>query len=271
VLAGSNSVFVDMTAPGAGSRFYRVVVLGGTNDHPLPPEGFVWIPPGTFTMGSPPEEYLRFADEGPQTVVTITKGFFMSKFELTQWKYTDVMGENPSYFLGDSNRPVEFVRWHDATNYCGRLTARERSANRLIPGYRYRLPTEAEWEYTCRAGTATRYSFGDDIQNRQMGQYGWTSANGSNTTHAVGLKAPNPWGVYDMYGNAREWCSDWKGSYPGGAVVNPQGATVGTYRVVRGGGYGDSAGNDCRSASRNGFVPTDFSMMHGFRVVLAPD
>jgi formylglycine-generating enzyme required for sulfatase activity len=234
-----------------------------------PPVGMVWIPPGTFTMGSPDSEQDRFDDEGPQTVVTLTHGFFMGQHEVTQAEYQAVIGSNPSYFSGDPNRPVEQVSWDDATNYCGKLTAAERAAGRLPTGYVYRLPTEAEWEYACRAGTTTRFFYGDDPGYTQLGNYDWYGSNSGSTTHAVGLKQPNPWGLYDMAGNVQEWCLDLWGTYPGWSVTDPRGPASGSYRVVRGGCWLDD-GWDCRSALRLNFTPGDRRIFIGFRAVLAP-
>jgi formylglycine-generating enzyme required for sulfatase activity len=231
--------------------------------------GFVWIPPGTFTMGSPASEQDRDGDEGPQTVVTLTHGFFMGQHEVTQGEYQAVMGSNPSYFTGDATRPVDQASWNDATDYCAKLTAAERAAGRLPAGWAYRLPTEGEWEYACRAGTTTRLSYGDDPGYSQLNNYAWWGSNSGSTTHAVGLKQPNPWGLYDMAGNVWEWCSDWYGSYPGGSVTDPRGATSGSYRVFRGGSWVFD-GLRCRSAFRDSSTP-DFRFIDiGFRAVLAP-
>jgi len=139
----------------AGRRFYRAVVFAA-------PTNLVFIPPGTFRMGSPTNEVGRSDDEGPQTAVTISRGFWMGKCEVTQGEYLAVMGSNPSHFTGDTNRPVERVTWFDATNYSATLTQRERAAGRIATNSVYRLPTEAEWEYACRGWTSTRFSYGDD-------------------------------------------------------------------------------------------------------------
>ncbi len=146
------------------------------------PGYMVWIRPGTFTMGSPSGEKHRRDWEGPQTKVTISRGFWMSKYEVTQAEYKAVMGNNPSYFKGN-NKPVGKVSWNDAVAYCAKLTEQEKAAGRLPGGYEYRLPTEAEWEYACRAGTTTRFIFGDD--ESQLGEYAWYASNSSNTTHPV--------------------------------------------------------------------------------------
>jgi formylglycine-generating enzyme required for sulfatase activity len=198
----------------------------------------------------------------------ITRGFWMGRYEVTQGEYNAVMGRNPAYFGGDTNRPVEYVSWLDATKYCAKLTERERTAGRLRPGYIYRLPTEAEWEYACRAGTTTRFSYGDDPGYSQLGNYAWYGSNSASTTHVVGLKQPNAWGLYDMHGNVWEWCSDWYRIYPGGSVTNPKGPTTGLGRVFRGGGWGEG-GERCRSAYRGYSAPGNGGDGIGFRAVLA--
>jgi formylglycine-generating enzyme required for sulfatase activity len=193
----------------------------------------------------------------------------MSKYETTQEEYQTVMGNNPSYFTGDLKCPVEQVTWYDATNYCGKLTAKERAVGRLPAGYEYRLPTEAEWEYACRAGTTTRFSYGDDPSYTQLGEYAWYALNSGNTTHPVGVKKPNAWGLYDMHGNVWEWCGDWYDPYPGGSVTDPRGPHTGSFRVDRGGGWYDGA-RRCRSAYRRcEWADYRYGGM-GFRLVLAP-
>src|ERR1051326_3287320 len=153
----SNKVSVPYTLPGASDTcFYRALLR--TNA----PTNMVLINAGSFVMGSPVTETDRFGDEGPQTVVTITRAFYLAARPVTQGEYRSVTGVNPSSFTGDTNLPVEHVSWSDATNYCALLTKRELNAGRIQPGWQYRLPTEAEWEYACRAGTTARFSFGDD-------------------------------------------------------------------------------------------------------------
>ena len=146
-----------------GGRFYRARALGSS----VAP-GFVWLPPGTFMMGSPVGEPDRNADEGPQTQVTITREFWISKCEVTQREYLAEMGTTPASFTGDLDLPVETVSWGEATNYCARLTARERAAGRLPRDYVYTLPTEAQWEYACRAGTTTATAFGPSLGSAQI-------------------------------------------------------------------------------------------------------
>jgi formylglycine-generating enzyme required for sulfatase activity len=249
------------------------------------PSNYVWIPPGHFTMGSPVTEADRRKGEGPQTEVTLTKGFYMSKFLVTQGEYLALMGDNPSYCLGDSNRPVEATGWFQATNYCGKLTARERQAGRLPANWWYRLPTEAEWEYACRAGTTTRFSFGDDPGYTNLSQHAWYHVNIATTnkppgasyfvlghyyqTQPVGQKPPNPWGLYDIHGNVGEWCQDWSGPYRGGAVTDPQGPPTGKERVLRGGSWLDNP-QALRSAMRVDADPLNGSGIYGFRPVLSP-
>jgi formylglycine-generating enzyme required for sulfatase activity len=223
-------------------------------------------------LGSPPNEVDRDWWEGPQTVVTISRGYWMGKYEVTQGEYLSLMNTNPSTFPGDPSRPVEFVSWSDATNFCGRLTQRERTAERIPSGWVYRLPTEAEWEYACRAGTTTRFSYGDDPAYTNLTNYAWYNGNYNGTTHPVGQKLPNPWGLYDMHGSVWEWCQDWYEVYPGGTVVDPQGSATGSYRGPRGGGAGqwDGDARFCRSAIRARSLPGFRASTTGFRVVLAP-
>ncbi len=164
---------------------------------------------------------------------------------------------------------MEQVSWYDAIIYCAKLTERELAAERLPDGYVYRLPTEAEWEYAARAGSTTRFSYGDDHGNTKLGDYAWYFANSPITTHPVGQKLANAWGLYDMHGNVREWCSDWYGSYPGGSVKDPTGPVTRSSRVFRGGSWNDVAWG-CRSADRHDSLPSLTLSLLGFRVVLAP-
>ena len=268
VLTSTVLEWYDRISPPGSHGFYRAVLLG-PGPRPTPGLRFVWLPAGQFVMGSPTNEVDRDVIEGPQTRVTLTRGFFLGRYEVTQGEYLSVIGSNPSSFTGDTNRPVEMVSWNDATNYCAQLTARERLAGRLPAGWAYRLPTEAEWEYASRAGSTNRFSYGEDPGYAQLGNYAWYGANSGDTTHAVGGKLPNRWGLYDMSGNVWEWCSDWYGNYTGGSVTDPQGSGSGSYRVVRGGSW-NSLGGHCRSAYRHSSIPSGRYGNFGFRVVLAP-
>ena len=167
------------------------------------------------------------------------------------------------------NRPVERVSWNDAINYCAKLTEKEHQAGRLPSEYVYRLPTEAEWEYAARAGSTARFSYGDDPGYTKLKDYAWYDSNSSSTTHPVGQKLANAWGLYDMAGNVWEWCLDWYGKYPGGNVTDPRGPASGSPRVFRGGSW-DSVAWHCRSAIRYGGDPGGRYGIFGFRVVLAP-
>jgi formylglycine-generating enzyme required for sulfatase activity len=259
-LPASPYLWTDKSAPATGRRFYRAAVFSA-------PAKMAFIPPGTFRMGSPTNEMGRFTFEGPQTAVTISRGFWMGKYEVTQGEYLAVMGGNPSSFTGDSNRPVEQVSWQDATNYCDRLTQRERAAGRIPTNSVYRLPTEAQWEYACRGWTSARFSYGDDVGDTNLANHAWYQDNSGSTTHPVGQKLANPWGLCDLSGNVFEWCQDWYDAYPGGIAVDPQGPERGSYHVIRGGDWGDDA-RLCRSAYRDFNPDYGFSYI-GFRVVLA--
>lgn len=235
-----------------------------------PMEGMVWIPPGEFVMGSPTSELERDLDEGPQTKITITHGFWMGKCEVTQGEYETVLGTNPSQFTGDARRPVEKVNWYDALKYCARLTQLHESAGKLPSGYVYRLPTEAEWEYASRAGTTTRFSYGSDPIYLRVGDYAWFNGNSGSSTHPVGTKQPNAWGLFDMHGNVLEWCLDtWVGSLPGGSAIDRPSSATGSLRVARGGSWLYEA-RYSRSANRDDYSPSNQCSDLGFRVVLAP-
>jgi formylglycine-generating enzyme required for sulfatase activity len=259
-LAVTNHLWFDPSPAASPRRYYRAVAQVRTN--------MVFIPAGTFRMGSPSNEVGRLSDEGPQTLVTLTQGFYMGKYMVTQSEYEWVTGKFPSTFTGDLTRPVETVSWEDSTNYCALLTQRERAQKLIGPNWVYRLPTEAEWEYACRAMTSTRFSYGDDPGYGHLLDYAWFADNSGNTTHPVGQKLPNPWGLYDMHGGLWEWCQDWYGPYPGGSAVDPQGPPTGTYRVFRGGSWGCQP-QELRSASRD-FNPEGETGYVGIRVVLIP-
>jgi formylglycine-generating enzyme required for sulfatase activity len=215
------------------------------------------LPAGTFTMG----QAWGDSDETPHEV-TLSKPYYLGVTEVTNAQWQAVMGRVPSNWK-DDDRPVEQVSWEDAVEFCRKLSAfpAEKQAGRV-----YRLPTEAEWEYACRAGTETRYSFGDD--ESRLGEYAWYYGNSGNETHAVGTKKPNAWGLFDMHGNVREWCSDWYGEYPKGAVTDPQGPSHASVRVLRGGSWLGSA-SLCRSAHRGTVLSLTEGYL-GFRLALSP-
>ena len=267
----------DWTASNIQRRFYHIGIATKP-PAPTPVTNMVFIEPGTFTIGSPDSESGRDAREGPQTVVTISRGYWIGKYELTQNEFVAVMGVNSSFFLYDGRLPVDFVNWNQATNYCHELTERESAAGRLPTGYRYRLPTEVEWEYACRAGRTTPISVGDgnNLSSSQANfdggfPYG-SGATGPylNRTTIVGLYAPNAWGLYDMHGNVWEWCHNTYESYPGGFATDPGVTESGPQRVLRGGGF-TSVGKSCRSAKRDPRSPTYSTVGQGFRVVLVRD
>jgi len=198
-----------------------------------------WIPPGEFMMGSPPEEKERYSNED-QHRVTLTHGYWLGDTPVTQALWLAVMGENPSHFQGEPRRPVEQASWEDCQHFCARLGAR-------VQGLTCRLPTEAEWEYACRAGTR-------DARYGELDAVAWYAKNSGGETHLVKLKAANPWGLFDMLGNVWEWCSDWYSQYSRAAQRDPAGAAAGALRVMRGGSWGHGAG-DVRAAYRGADPP----------------
>ena len=209
------------------------------------------MPAGEFLMGSESEE--ADGDERPLTRVRISQGFFLGKYEVTQAEWEAVMGGNPSGFdeCGPTC-PVEKVSWDDTQEFIRRLNA-------MVGEERYRLPTEAEWEYAARAGTS-----GDRYGN--LDAVAWYKGNSGDRTHPVGQKAPNAWGLYDMLGNVREWVEDWKGDYPGGSVTDPRGPVSGSKRVIRGGGWYDNTVY-CRASFRINFSPGIRLYILGFRLL----
>ena len=208
----------------------------------------IWCPPGSFIMG-------EGADAHP---VILSKGFYLGKLEVTQEQYERIMGNNPGMFKGE-NLPVEMVSWDDAMAFCKKLSEKEKG--RIPVGWEFTLPSEAQWEYACRAGTITKYSWGDDI-NLKLANY---ADSGLKKTRAVGSYRPNPWGFYDMHGNVWEWTADWYGKYPTSSVIDPIGVASGSHRVQRGGSwYGVGAG--LRSAKRGNYAPGNRIHDLGFRV-----
>jgi formylglycine-generating enzyme required for sulfatase activity len=253
-------------------------------DGPSAALGMVAIAPGTYQRGSPVTPlgvppYFNQANAQPVHPVTISRPFWIGRFEVTQAQYQAVMGSNPSFYQGSSypnaaQRPVERVTWNNAVAYCTALTASEQAAGRVPAGYVYRLPTEAEWEYCCRAGTTTEFHFGPTLVCGQA-NFGFSYHSNTNCfigqTAVVGSYAPNAWGLHDMHGNVWEWCQDgWDGSanYPSGPVTDPVVAS-GPFRVLRGGSWSYFS-IDCRSAIRFGSAPPNSDLDFGFRVVLAP-
>ena len=213
---------------------------------------FVLIRPGSFIMGSD----NGLPEEKPVHKVTLTKPFYLGTFEVTQEQWQSVMGSNPSGFNGPK-LPVEQVSWNDCQIFLAKLQEKA--------GKKFALPTEAQWEYACRAGTTTRYSCGDNVAT--LAEYGWFRSK-PGTTHPVGEKKPNPWGLYDMHGNVWEWCADWlNGSDPNGDATDPQGASSGSFRVLRGGAWANDAVG-LRSSYRNGSTPGIRNFAFGLRCVL---
>lgn len=219
---------------------------------------FVRIPAGEFMMGSPPNEQDRYDNEGSVHKVTIKNSFSMSKYPVTQKQWIAVMEFNPSQFKGEE-RPVENVSWNDVQEFIKRL-------NEIEDTDSYRLPSEAEWEYACRAGTTTRFCFGDD--ESKLGDYAWYAGNSDYETHPVGQRNPNPWGLYDMHGNVWEWCQDSYHSNYNGAPSDGSAWEDGdsSNRVLRGGSWNLDAG-DCRSASHAGSHPGNRDSFVGFRLL----
>ena len=222
---------------------------------------FVLIPNGSFLMGSPTSENGRKDDENKHRV-TISKSFYLGKYEVTQARWKAIMGSSPigmselgQDFFGD-NKPVVRVSWEETQDFIQKLNAKGNG--------KYRLPTEAEWEYAARAGSTTKYSFGDN--ENLLGDYAWFNDNSGGKPHEVGSKKPNAFGLYDMHGNVWEWVQDWYGNYPSSAQTNPMGVTNGSVRVNRGGCWYENAGN-LRSANRDNFSALNRNYGLGFRLI----
>jgi len=268
-------------------------LLGFTGCGTTPPSGnsvppviikMVDIPAGEFMMGSSPSEKNRSDGDyqglgETQHRVKLTQRFRMGIYEVTQREWMAVSDEAPwkgkRFALEGPDLPATYVSWNDAVKFCELLTSRERLAGRIKNTQVYRLPTEAEWEYACRAGTTTAYTFGDD--HSQLSEYAVLAVNknsaGESSPHPVGMSRPNPWGLYDMHGNASEWCADWNGEYPAGAAIDPQGPESGNARTdsrVTRGRYWDEDPQNARSARRNGQLQDSRDFNNGFRVVLSP-
>jgi formylglycine-generating enzyme required for sulfatase activity/serine/threonine protein kinase len=220
----------------------------------------LWVQPGTFQMGS--REYEEDRSDG-ETLheVTLTSGYYLGKHVVTQSQWEKVMGTNPSHFKG-ADRPVEQVSWDEVTFFCKKLTELERKAGRLPAGMAYQLPTEAQWEYACRAGTKTAYAFGAGLTSGQA-----NIDEGPGETTDVGSYKPNAWGFHDMHGNICEWCADWYGDYPSDPARDPVGPADGSNRVDRGGSWFFTA-NYARSANRFRSEPAFSNYILGFRFSL---
>jgi formylglycine-generating enzyme required for sulfatase activity len=231
----------------------------------------LWVEPGTFTMGSPTTETGRGTNETEHNV-TLTEGFYLGKYEVTQAQYeavmtgnTDGLNAKPSQWRNNPNRPVERVSWDNVQIFLSRLNFQQ-SAN-IPAGWKYVLPTEAQWEYACRAGTTTAYSWGNDI-NSTRANYNWDGAHNTGNdfkqTRDVGQYEANPWGFYDMQGNVWEWV-DWHDSYNSNEVTGPNGPASGSLRVKRGGSW-HADGASLRSAKCSLYFPSTRSANIGFRV-----
>ena len=216
----------------------------------------VLIRPGSFQMGA--QRDVGGPATNPPHEVELTRAFYMGMYEVTQEQYTSVMGRNPSLFKGGS-LPVTDVYWKDAVGFCQRLSE--------LTGRRVRLPTEAEWEYACRAGSMTRFYYGDDPEAAAFHEYAWFYENADIEPHPVGQKKPNAWGLYDMHGNVEEWCQDWFSMYRADRQVDPTGPAEGRYHVCRGGRSSMSA-EWCASATRECYPPRHRHFLIGFRVVI---
>ncbi len=274
----------------------KVVEKGQNHVLDLPGGGkleLLWVKPGEYSMGSPKEEPGRGSDEAPH-LVKLTAGYWLGKYEVTQGQWEAVMESNPSNFAeAGNNAPVEKVSWKSAIEFCQKLTEREGTAGRLAPGYEYTLPTEAQWEFACRAGRVKALYTGDltiagERNGPELDAMAWYGGNSGVDyeegydssswvekqfehnragTHEVGLKQPNAWGFHDMIGNVYEWCYDWYGSYEKGTATDPEGPSNGSKRVIRGGGWFSKA-DKCRSANRNDRIPVFGNSSVGFRLAL---
>ena len=271
-------------APSEAGRLNDGVLRGGTTTHKLVGTTageerddnalkmkFVWCPPGEFVMGSPRTEPDRDSNEG-QVEVKLTKGFWLGKYTVTQGEWERVMGTTPwerrFYVEQGPQFPATYVNWYDATDFVAKLTPQERQVGRLPAGWRYTLPTEAQWEFACRAGTQTAYSFGDDTS--RLSDYGWFGGddgdgNAEWGAQEVGLKKPNAWGLHDLHGNVFEWCRDWYHRELSGGV-DPEPATEAPVRVMRGGSWLSHA-RFSRSADREWLGMDTRCNDCGFRVV----
>ena len=253
-LAGAFGASAAEPPPGAPPHVGEAFAIPGL-ELPMAP-----LAAGTFTMGSPVSEIGHRADETPHRV-TLTRPFWLGRTPVTQAQYEAVAGSDPAHFKGAA-LPVESVSWTDAMAFCRSLTQRERAAGRLPAGYAYTLPTEAQREYACRAGTGGPYA-------GELAAIAWYSGDSDDQPHAVGEKQPNAWGLYDMQGNVWEWCLDWYAPYSDEAATDPGGPSRGDARVYRGGAWFHSR-DLCRSAYRYKLDPATRASLLGFRIALSP-
>jgi formylglycine-generating enzyme required for sulfatase activity len=226
---------------------------------------FVRLAPDAYLRGSHESEGGRDRDEGPQHDVTLSRSFWLGTHEVTQAQWTAVMGENPAVFRRGEDapqRPVESISWGDGQRFIAKLGA-------LGLG-KFRLPTEAEWEFAARAGTTTRYPWGDDLKEVETHAHAWANSRSYAVTHPVGTKKPNGWGLFDMHGGVWEWCSDWYGPYADGAQRDPTGPASGRERVFRGGSWYDFP-TSLRSANRHRHTPGGRYPAVGLRLVYVPE
>ncbi len=232
----------------------------------------VFLPAGEFVLGNA----MGAANERPEHRVVLTTGFYLGSCLVTQAQYRLLVGESPSYFVGDEH-PVETVSWHQALEFCRRLSERERVAGRLPANAFFRLPTEAEWEYACRVGeqsdgglptaTGETVALDDAVTLGSLAARAWFHGNSAGTTHPVAGKLPTGHGLYDLLGNVAEWCHDWYGMYGSGAETDPAGPAEGRRKVRRGGGW-SSVAPRCRASDRAGVLPDCQCALLGFRVAL---
>jgi formylglycine-generating enzyme required for sulfatase activity len=227
----------------------------------------VLIPAGQFMMGSPPDEKGRSDKESPLHQVRITRPFYMAVTPVTQKQWKTVMSQlntaSGKFVQINDDNAMAMISWADANDFCRRLSAKTKQT--------VKLPTEAQWEYACRAGSQTRYYWGDDPDETSLPDYAWFDKNiaGEQYPHRVAQKKPNAWGLYDMHGNVNQWCSDYEGSYPVRAVSDPIGPATGTFRVFRGGSFMTDY-KLCRDAARNRNKPTVRVIDNGLRVIVIP-
>jgi formylglycine-generating enzyme required for sulfatase activity len=223
----------------------------------------IWCPPGSYQMGSPSNEAGRKENETFHKV-SLSKGFYLGKYEVSQGQWEKVMGENPSFFKGE-DRPVERISWDQAKSFCEKITQLDRRKGLLPEGWRYDLPTESEWEYACRAGTRTAYAWGSSIESSQANFQAEVNA-----TREVGSYLSNPWGFFDMHGNVLEWVADRNGEYSNSPVLDPKGPPKGSNRVIRGGSWYNE-GTQLRSAERASAFPGVAATFIGFRLAFKED